>query len=208
MNLAYFRKSNFDFEKTVERLKIALKEQKLQLLSEIDLKNNQGRVLNICNQDWISNLLTSEKNFIGLLPCSIVILKKDNQVLVGVGSPNLMGRLTDNPAIIEIASKAEKTLKEVVNEGCGVGPLKVKSVKLYATMSCLYCKMEASWLEDRKINFNHILVDLDQKAAEEMVKKTGQMGVPVTEIIYDNDEEEYIIGFDKPRLEEIFGINN
>jgi hypothetical protein len=41
-----------------------------------------------------------------------------------------------------------------------------------------------------------------------MVRKTGQMGVPVTEIVYDNGEEEYIIGFDKERLSEILEVKN
>ena len=80
---------------------------------------------------------------------------------------------------------------------------KLKKIKLYATLSCPYCHMEAEWLKSKKIDYDHILVDLNQKAAEEMVRKTGQMGVPVTEIIYDNDEEEYIIGFDRERLEEL-----
>ena len=34
-----------------------------------------------------------------------------------------------------------------------------------------------------------------------MVEKTGQMGVPVTEIKFEDGCEEYVIGFDKPTLE-------
>jgi hypothetical protein len=41
-----------------------------------------------------------------------------------------------------------------------------------------------------------------------MVEKTGQMGVPVTEIIYENGEEEYIIGFDRERLSEVLSLKN
>jgi glutaredoxin len=68
--------------------------------------------------------------------------------------------------------------------------------------------MEASWLDSQKIKYEHTLVDLNQEAGEEMVRKTGQMGVPVTEIVYDNGEEEYIIGFDKERLSEILQVKN
>ncbi len=203
MNLAYFRKSNFDFQKTLENLKEKIKSNNLKLLTQIELNNNQGVIINICHQDWISNIIAADKNFIGLLPCTIAVLKKDKDVYVGVGSPNILGRLTENPSIVETASQADKTLKKVVEEACGVGPLKVKKIKLYATLSCPYCKMEASWLDSQKIKYEHIYVDLNPKEAEEMVKKTGQMGVPVTEIVYDNDEEEYIIGFDKARLEEV-----
>lgn len=85
---------------------------------------------------------------------------------------------------------------------------KIKKIKLYATTTCPYCKMEASWLDSQKIKYEHVLVDLNPVAAEEMVRKTGQMGVPVTEIVYDNGEEEYIVGFDKERLSEILGIKN
>lgn len=203
MNLAYFRKSNFDFQKTLENLKEKIKTNNLKLLTQIELNNNQGVIINICHQDWISNIIAADKNFIGLLPCTIAVLKKDKDVYVGVGSPNILGRLTENPSIVETASQADKTLKKVVEEACGVDPLKVKKIKLYATLSCPYCKMEASWLDSQKIKYEHIYVDLNPKEAEEMVKKTGQMGVPVTEIVYDNDEEEYIIGFDKARLEEV-----
>ena len=85
---------------------------------------------------------------------------------------------------------------------------KVKKIKLYATTSCPYCKMEASWLDRQKIKYEHTLVDLNPEAGEEMVRKTGQMGVPVTEIVYDNGEEEYIIGFDKERLSEVLQVKS
>ncbi|MGB9883217.1 MAG: glutaredoxin domain-containing protein [Microgenomates group bacterium] len=208
MNLAYFRKSNFDFDKTLENLKQKAKEKNLQILGEVSLVNDQGKVINICSSTWLGNLLSSDKNLIGLLPCSVAILKKGKEVLVGVGSASLLGRVSQDPAIYQVAQSAEKTLKELVNDSCGVGPLKVKKVKLYATTTCPYCKMEASWLDSHKINYEHTLVDLNQKEAEKMVQKTGQMGVPVTEIVYDNDEEEYIIGFDKERLSEILQIKN
>jgi glutaredoxin len=85
---------------------------------------------------------------------------------------------------------------------------KIKKIKLYATTTCPYCKMEASWLDSQKIKYEYTLVDLNPYAGEEMVRKTGQMGVPMTEIVYDNGKEEYIVGFDKERLSEILGIKN
>jgi arsenate reductase-like glutaredoxin family protein len=66
--------------------------------------------------------------------------------------------------------------------------------------------MEQSWLENNKIKHDIIHVDLNPKAAQDMVEKTGQMGVPVTEITYDEGESEYIIGFDKPKLSQLLGI--
>jgi len=206
MNLAYFRQSNFSYDKTLKNIKKEAEKASLKVLGEVDLPNNQGKVFNLCSDIWIGNVIASDKNLIGLLPCSLVVLKKDNQVLVGTSNASLLGRVSQNPAIFETAKNVDKTLKELVNNACGVEPLKVKKIKLYATTSCPYCKMEASWLDSQKIKYEHTLVDLNQAAAEEMVAKTGQMGVPVTEIVYDNGEEEYIVGFDKEKLSEILGL--
>lgn len=79
--------------------------------------------------------------------------------------------------------------------------MKKRSVKLYSTRTCPYCSMEKAWLDKEKINHEIIYVDSDQEKAMEMVKKTGQMGVPVTEIKFEDGREEFVIGFDKPTLE-------
>lgn len=76
-----------------------------------------------------------------------------------------------------------------------------RKVKLYSTTTCPYCMMEKKWLDDENINHEVIYVDRDQNEAIKMVEKTGQMGVPVTEIKFEDGREEFIIGFDKPKLE-------
>jgi glutaredoxin 3 len=78
---------------------------------------------------------------------------------------------------------------------------KLSKIKLYSTTTCPYCKMEASWLDSKKIQYEEVHVDLDQKEAEDMVRKTRQMGVPVTSLLYENGTEEFIVGFDRPKLE-------
>lgn len=80
------------------------------------------------------------------------------------------------------------------------------TIKVYATTTCPYCIMVADWLKSKKIAFEKILVDQDQKAAMDMVKKTGQMGVPVTEIQYPDRNPEYIIGFDQQQLSYMLGV--
>ena len=79
--------------------------------------------------------------------------------------------------------------------------MKKVNVKLYSTRTCPYCMMEKTWLEKENIDHKIIYVDSDHKEAMKMVQKTGQMGVPVTEIKFEDGREEYIIGFDKPTLE-------
>ncbi len=71
-------------------------------------------------------------------------------------------------------------------------------VIVYTTPICSYCHMVKDFLKENKIEFEEINVAEDQEAAQEMVKKSGQMGVPVTEIT--NGNTEMIIGFDKEKL--------
>lgn len=66
--------------------------------------------------------------------------------------------------------------------------------------------MEREYLQSRNIQFEDILVDQDAKAAEEMVKISGQMGVPLTVIRDDQGQvKETILGFDKQKLESLLG---
>ena len=68
-------------------------------------------------------------------------------------------------------------------------------VKVYTTQTCPYCKMVKEFLKHNKINYKEIDVSSNIKAAQEIVKKTGQMGVPVIDI-----NGKFIIGFDKEEL--------
>ncbi len=65
-------------------------------------------------------------------------------------------------------------------------------VKIYSTPTCPYCDQAKKFLKENNIKFVDINVAADRKAAEEMVEKTGQMGVPVIDI-----DGRIIIGFDK-----------
>ena len=79
-------------------------------------------------------------------------------------------------------------------------------VKVYATTTCPYCTMIADWLTSKKVPFEKIMVDQDHKAAIDMVQKTGQMGVPVTEIEYPDRKSEIVVGFDQAQLAYMLGL--
>ena len=79
-------------------------------------------------------------------------------------------------------------------------------VRVYSTPTCPYCTMVKEFLSENNINYEDLNVAEDRQAAEEMVRKTNQMGVPVT-IIDKDGQEEVIIGFDKDRIADILGIN-
>jgi len=69
-------------------------------------------------------------------------------------------------------------------------------VKVYSTKTCPWCHKTKEFLKEKNVKFEDIDVGADQKAANEMVEKSGQMGVPVTDI-----DGKIIIGFDKEAIE-------
>ncbi|CEP78979.1 MAG: glutaredoxin domain-containing protein [Defluviitoga tunisiensis] len=75
-------------------------------------------------------------------------------------------------------------------------------VIIYTTPTCPWCRKAKAYLNEKGVNFKEIDVSKDQKAAEELVRKTHQMGVPVIQI-----GNEYVIGFDKKRIDKLLGIN-
>ena len=72
------------------------------------------------------------------------------------------------------------------------------TVKIYSTPTCPYCIRAKSYLDAKGLSYENIDVAKDKQGLEEMVKISGQMGVPV--IVVDG---EIIMGFDKARLEEL-----
>lgn len=79
-------------------------------------------------------------------------------------------------------------------------------VKIYSTTHCPYCKMEKMYLDQKGVPYEEILVDLNEKAAEEMVGLSGQLGVPFTVISKDDGTEAHILGFDQPKLNQALNI--
>ena len=74
----------------------------------------------------------------------------------------------------------------------------MKNVIVYSTNTCPYCDMTKRWLKDNNIVFVEKNVQEDYDAAEEMMAKSGQMGVPVIDI-----DGTIIIGFDVNKLKKM-----
>ena len=77
-----------------------------------------------------------------------------------------------------------------------------KPVILYSTPTCSWCRTIKEYFRKNNIKFRDIDVSRDQKAAEEMVKRSGQQGVPQTLI-----GGQVIVGFDKARIDQLLNIN-
>lgn len=75
------------------------------------------------------------------------------------------------------------------------------NVKVYSTPSCPWCKKVKEFLKANKISFKDVDVASDQDAARDMVAKSGQMGVPVTEI-----DGEFVVGYDEEKLKKLLKL--
>ncbi len=75
-------------------------------------------------------------------------------------------------------------------------------VTIYSTPSCVYCKMAKEFFKKNDVQYQEKDVASDSAAREDMLNKSGQMGVPVIEV-----NGKIIIGFDQSRLREALGIS-
>lgn len=74
-------------------------------------------------------------------------------------------------------------------------------VTVYSTEWCPWCNKAKEFLKEHDVKFENKDVEKDQKAAEEMVKKSGQSGIPVIDI-----DGKIVIGFDEKALRELLKI--
>ncbi len=77
----------------------------------------------------------------------------------------------------------------------------MKPVTIYSTPTCHFCHMTKEFLAAHNVPYTEYDVAHDLVRRQEMIQKSGQMGVPV---IYVGDE--LIIGFDKERLSSSLGL--
>ncbi len=78
-----------------------------------------------------------------------------------------------------------------------------KRVTVYSTPSCSWCTTLKSYLKTHNIRFTDVDVSKNQSAAEQMVRRSGQQGVPQTDI-----NGEIIVGFDKAKINRLLGIQS
>lgn len=83
----------------------------------------------------------------------------------------------------------------------------MKKITIYSTATCGFCKMLKSYLDSKNIKYDVKMADEDQKIAQELYEKSGQLGVPFTIITDEDGKEEAVLGFDRQRIDAVLGIN-
>ncbi|MCD6291752.1 MAG: NrdH-redoxin [Anaerolineae bacterium] len=74
-------------------------------------------------------------------------------------------------------------------------------VIVFTTPTCTYCNAVKRYLKRHRIRFKDVDVSRDSRAARDIVRRTGQMGVPVIDI-----GGKIIIGFDRPKIDKLLGL--
>ena len=76
-------------------------------------------------------------------------------------------------------------------------------VKIYTTPACPYCYTLMEFLKEKGIEFEEIDVSKDEKARDEMIKKSGRLEAPIIEI-----DGQIVVGFDKEKISNLLGIKD
>jgi glutaredoxin-like YruB-family protein len=76
------------------------------------------------------------------------------------------------------------------------------NIIVFSTATCSWCKKLKSYLKSNGFAYKDIDVSRDAKALSDMIKKTGQQGVPQ---MWINNQP--VVGFDKPKIDRLLGIN-
>ncbi len=75
-----------------------------------------------------------------------------------------------------------------------------KQVTVYSTPTCPYCHQVKDYLKQKGVEFTDLNVASDLEARNNMVQKSGQLGVPVIDV-----DGQMVVGFNRAKLEEILG---
>ena len=76
-------------------------------------------------------------------------------------------------------------------------------IRIYSTPSCPYCKMVKAYFSDLSIPFEDIDVSTNQLSAQEMIGKSGQLGVPVIDI-----DGNIVVGFNRQKIADLLKLGS
>ncbi len=78
---------------------------------------------------------------------------------------------------------------------------KYPRVIIFTTPTCTFCRKTKKYLRERGIPFKDVDVSRDAAAARDMVRRSGQQGVPVLDI-----GGKIVVGFDRRKIDRLLGL--
>jgi uncharacterized protein (DUF302 family) len=119
----FLKRINCDYERVLEKLSLALKNEGFGILTQIDVRNTlknkldvdfpKYMIVGVCNPSLAYRALQSEINIGLMLPCNIVIYEKDGDTYIALAKPSAAMAAVDNPALEKIVAEAESRLVKV-----------------------------------------------------------------------------------------------
>ena len=85
----------------------------------------------------------------------------------------------------------------------------MSQITIYTTPTCGFCKAAKAFFDNHGIAYQEIDVTANPANADEMLQKSGQMGVPVMIVSQDgqNGKEEIVVGFDQAKLAKLLNVS-
>lgn len=75
-------------------------------------------------------------------------------------------------------------------------------VIIFTTPTCSFCNAAKQYFRQRGVRFKDVDVSRDEAAARDVLRRTGQMGVPVIQI-----GSTFVVGFDRPKIDKLLSLN-
>jgi len=82
----------------------------------------------------------------------------------------------------------------------------MSTITIYSTATCGFCHMLKSYLKSKDIVFEEKRADENQAYAQELYEQSGQLGVPFSIVKTDDGNEVKILGFDRPKFDEVLQL--
>jgi len=79
---------------------------------------------------------------------------------------------------------------------------KYPRVIMFSTPTCSYCRKAKQYFRQNQVPFREVDVSKDQAAARDMLRRSGQQGVPQIQI----GNSKIIVGFDRPKIDRLLGL--
>lgn len=138
------------------------------------------------------NPLTAERYHIKSIP-TVGIFRDGRLVnsVIGVRPERIYRQLIESAARPEKSRAAAKA----------ASPAQAHSVTVFSTPTCPWCSRLKKYLSEQRIAFKDVDVSRDARAAQEMVRKSGQMGVPQAWI-----DGQVVVGFDRKRIDNLLHL--
>jgi glutaredoxin 3 len=89
----------------------------------------------------------------------------------------------------------------MTNEDSTTKKTKQKRVIVFSTPTCTYCNQAKRYFRERGVKYRDVDVSRDPAAARDMVRRSGQQGVPVIDI-----GGKIIVGFNRPEVDRLLDL--